>query len=86
MPPAVETDRAGLVAALSTIGVVDTDTVRVLRATDTMRLDRPYTSPALVEAAREREDLQVIAEPSPIRFDDGEFAAPTPHEAAVDEG
>ena len=51
-----------------------------------MRLDRPYTSPALVEAAREREDLRVLAEPSPIRFDDGEFAAPTPHEAAVDEG
>ena len=86
LPPAVETDRAGLVAALSTIGVVDTDTVRVLRATDTMRLDRLYTSPALVEAAREREDLRVLAEPSPIRFDDGEFAAPTPHEAAVDEG
>ncbi|MFO8114772.1 MAG: DUF362 domain-containing protein [Halorubrum sp.] len=80
LPPVVETDRAGLVASLSTVGVVDPDAVRVLRATDTMRLDRLYASTALVEAARERDDLRVVAEPSPIGFDDGQFAAPTPHE------
>ena len=75
LPPVVETDRAGLVAALSTIGVVDTDTVRVLRAPDTMRLHRLHASPALVEEARSREDLRVVAEPSPIAFEDGAFAA-----------
>ncbi|WP_144797312.1 DUF362 domain-containing protein [Halorubrum depositum] len=80
LPPVVETDRAGLVASLSTVGVVDPDTVRVLRATDTMRLDRLYASPALVDEARERDDLRVVAEPSPIEFDDGRFVAPTPHE------
>lgn len=80
LPPVVETDRAGLVASLSTVGVVDPDTARVLRATDTMRLDRVYASPALVNEARERSDLQVVAEPTPIEFDGGAFAAPTPHE------
>ena len=75
LPPVVETDRAGLVAALSTIGVVDTDTVRVLRAPDTMRLHRLHASPALVEEARSRDDLRVLAEPSPIAFEDGAFAA-----------
>jgi len=80
LPPVVETDRAGLVASLSTVGVVGPDAVRVLRATDTMRLDRLYASPALVEAARERDDLRVLAEPSPIEFEDGRFVAPTPHE------
>ena len=78
IPPVVETDRAGIVAALSTIGIVDPETVRVLRATDTMRLDRLYASTALVEAARERDDLRVLEEPSPVEFEDGEFAAPTP--------
>ena len=78
LPPVVETDRAGLVAALSTIGVVDPDTVRVLRATDTMRLHRLYASPALVERAREREDLRVVETPTPIEFADGEFASPSP--------
>lgn len=86
LPPVVETDRAGLVASLSTVGVVDPDTVRVLRATDTMRLDRLYASPALVDEARERDDLRVVAEPSPIEFDDGRFVAPTPHETGERDG
>lgn len=76
LPPVVETDRAGVVAALSTIGVVDTDTVRVVRAADTMHLHQLYASPALVEEAREREDLRVVEEPSPIPFADGQFEAP----------
>ena len=36
---------------------------------------------ALVEEARERSDLRVLAEPSPIRFKAGDFVTPTPHEA-----
>ena len=80
LPPVVETDRAGLVAALSTIGVVDSGEVRVLRAADTMHLNRLYASPALVDAARQRDDLRVVREPTPIEFDDGAFAAPAPHE------
>jgi hypothetical protein len=83
LPPAVETDRAGLVASLSTIGIVDPETVRVLRATDTMRLQQCYASPALVEEARERDDLRVLEEPSPVRFEDGDFAAPSPHDVSV---
>ncbi|WP_152042961.1 DUF362 domain-containing protein [Salinigranum salinum] len=77
LPPVVETDRAGLIAALSTIGVVDPETVRVLRAGDTMHLHRLYASTALVEAARGRDDLRVVEEPSPIEFDDGQFRAPS---------
>jgi hypothetical protein len=46
-----------------------------------MRLDKLYASPALVEEARERSDLRVLAEPSPIRFKTGDFVTPTPHEA-----
>ncbi len=76
LPPVVETDRAGVVAALSTIGVVDPETVRVIRAADTMHLHRLYASPALVEEARQRGDLRVVEEPSPIGFDDGQFTAP----------
>ncbi len=79
LPPAVETDRAGLVAALSTIGVIGTEDLRVIRARDTMHLGRFYASEALVEEARERDDLRVVSEPEPIEFEDGEFAAPSPH-------
>jgi hypothetical protein len=77
LPPVVETDRAGLVAALSTVGVVDPETVRVLRAPDTMHLSRVYASRALVAEARDRDDLRVVEEPSPVTFEDGDFAAPS---------
>ncbi len=80
LPPAVETDRAGLVAALSTIGIVDPETVRVVRATDTMHLQYLYASAALVEEARERDDLRVVTEPDPIEFESGDFVAPSPPE------
>ncbi|QLG29545.1 DUF362 domain-containing protein [Halorarum halophilum] len=85
LPPAVETDRAGLVAAMSTIGIVDPTTVRVLRAADTMHLHRLYASTALVEEARDRDDLRVLEEPSPIRFEAGDFATPSPHETGHDD-
>ena len=74
LPPVAETDRAGLIVALSTIGVVDPETVRVVHATDTMRLHRLYASAALVEEARERDDLRVVEEPAPIDFVNGEFS------------
>jgi hypothetical protein len=80
LPPAVETDRAGLVAALSTIGVIDPEDVRVIRAADTMHLGRVYASQALVEEARERDDLRVVDEPAPIEFEDGQLAAPSLHD------
>jgi len=79
LPPVVETDRAGLVASLGTVGPVPGDEARVLRVTDTMRLERCYASAPLVEAARERDDLRVVAEPTAVEFDaDGDFVAPSP--------
>jgi hypothetical protein len=78
VPAPVETDRAGLVASLSTVGVVAPEDARVARVTDTMRLEELYVSEALVEEARERPDLEVIKEPEPVEFVDGSFAAPSP--------
>jgi hypothetical protein len=81
LPPVVETDRAGLTTVLSTVGPVEPGTVRAVRATDTMHLERIYASEALIEEAREREDLRVVREPEPIAFDErGDFDAPSPTE------
>ncbi len=74
IPPAVETDRAGLLASLSTIGVTPPEDARVVRIRDTMRLGRFAASPALIAEARERDDLRVVREPEPIDFEDGQFA------------
>jgi hypothetical protein len=79
LPPVVGNDRAGLRGALGTIGPVAGDEARVLRVTDTMRLERCYASAPLIEAARDCDDLRVVADPQELAFDDdGEFAAPTP--------
>jgi hypothetical protein len=79
MPPVVENDRAGLLGALGTVGPVAGDEARVLRVTDTMRLQRVYASAPLIEAARDRDDLRVVAEPDDLAFDDdGNFVAPSP--------
>jgi hypothetical protein len=73
VPPAVETDRAGLLACLSTIGVTALEDVRVVRIRDTMRLGRFAASPSLVAEARQRDDLRVVAEPEPLDFEGGQF-------------
>jgi hypothetical protein len=77
-PPAVKSDEAALLAAISSIGVKNTDEMTVLRITDTMRLEQLYASKELVERARDNDNLTVISEPEPVSFDDGQFAAPAP--------
>jgi hypothetical protein len=84
LPPVVESDRAGLTAALSTCGVLGDGEARVLRVTDTIRLQRVAASAPLVAAARERADLRVVEEASPVEFDDGQFVSPPPD--PVEEG
>ncbi|WP_299331791.1 DUF362 domain-containing protein [Haloplanus sp.] len=79
LPPVVENDRAGLLGVLGTIGPVDGPDARVLRVTDTMRLERCYASEPLLEAARDRDDLRVVEAAESLTFDDdGEFAARSP--------
>lgn len=73
IPPAVETDRTGLVASLSTIGVKALEAPRVVRIRDTMRLGRIAASAPLIEEARERDDLRVVEEATPVAFEDGQF-------------
>ena len=55
------------------IGTTSPETVRVVRVQDTMRLRRVQVSEALLAEARDRDDLAVVSEPEPIRFDDGQF-------------
>lgn len=49
----------------------------MMRTPDTMHLHYFYASAVLVEVARERDDLRVVEEPTPLTFDDGAFATPS---------
>ena len=70
IPAPVETDRAGLVACLSTIGVTPGEEARVVRIRNTMDLEYIKISSVLVDEAEERDDLRVIADPKPVEFDE----------------
>lgn len=74
LPPAVETDRAGLYAMLATVGGTDTETVRLARIPDTMRLQRLCVSEVLVEEARTHDDLRIVREPQPLDFENGSLS------------
>jgi len=78
IPITAETDWAGIAACISTVGVRTSETIRMIRATDTMQLHRLYASPALCAAATERADLRVVSEPTPMRFDGGRLVDPAP--------
>ncbi|MGM0606239.1 MAG: DUF362 domain-containing protein [Halobacteriota archaeon] len=78
IPATVETDWAGIVASLSTVGVREPGEVRMLRATDTMNLKRLYASEALLAEARDRDDLRVVSAPEPVELDGGDLVAPSP--------
>ncbi len=79
IPTVVESDRGGLIAACATVGVVGPEDLRLVRITDTQRLPRFYASAALIEEARDRDDLVVTHEPEPIEFDEaGNLVAPSP--------
>jgi hypothetical protein len=77
LPPTVETDRAGVIASLSTLGSVSAAAVRMLRVADTMHLNQMYASSSLIEEARNRADLEIVREPEAITFESGQFAAPS---------
>jgi hypothetical protein len=69
VPPVVDSDRAGLLAALATVGRYDPETVRIARIRDTMRPGTLQVSSALVEEARARQNLVVRERPRPLSFD-----------------
>ena len=64
-----ETDREMLQAALGTVGLVEPQHARLLWIADTLDLAEVECSAAYLEAARGRNDLEVIAELREMKFD-----------------
>ncbi len=69
IPLDYETDREMLMAAMSTIGLVEPHNARLLWIANTLELAEVECSAAYLEAARERSDLEIVIEPRDLRFD-----------------
>lgn len=79
IPTPVETDRAGIAACLSTIGVTSSEEASVVHIRDTIHLEHVAISSPLVEEARDRDDLEVVTDPEAMAFDDdGQFERDLP--------
>lgn len=62
-------DRTALAVAAATCPVDDSCDLRVLRIRNTLRLEHLYVSEAVLREIASREDVEVLSEPAPVRFD-----------------
>ena len=69
VPATFDTDREAIDAALDCIGLTPPERARVIRIKNTLVLGEIECSEALLPEVRGREDLAVLGDPRPLRFD-----------------
>jgi hypothetical protein len=69
LPIDFPTDRETIETALSTLGMLAPDETKILWIHNTLELGEVECSAAYLEAARERDDLEVLTDPRPFPFD-----------------
>jgi len=69
VPPMMETDKLAVQAALKTCNAPDPANPRVVRVPNTLHLEHILISPALLDAAREHDMIEVLGEPADWPFD-----------------
>ncbi len=69
VPIYFDTDREALDAVFQTIGMVEPEDSRVVRIKNTLILDKVEVSESLLEATKERDDLETAGELRDMEFD-----------------
>lgn len=69
VPMVLEDDKLAIQAAIKTLNGVDRDRVRVVFLKNTLSLETVMLSEALLEEARGLEDVEILEQPRPLRFD-----------------
>ena len=70
IPMILEDDKLALQTAVKTLTQVDRDHIRLVYIKNTLSLENIIVSEALAEEIRGREDMEVLEEPRPLRFDE----------------
>jgi Lactate racemase N-terminal domain len=76
IPIHFDTDREALARGLGSLGLPDPSRARVVRAQDTLSLERLEVSEAYVSEMADRADLELLGPPRPMRFDADANLAP----------
>jgi len=69
IPPTFQTDKEAIATALRTFKRIKPQRARVVRIKNTLHLERVYISEALLEEAKEREDIEILGELEEMAFD-----------------
>lgn len=69
IPMVLEDDRLALQTAVKTLTGVDHNRVRLVYIKNTLSLEQILVSEALLEEVRSHEDMEILEEPRPLRFD-----------------
>ncbi|MEX0715345.1 MAG: [Fe-S]-binding protein [Planctomycetaceae bacterium] len=69
LPIAFATDREGIAAALTTVGLVPAESARVIHIADTLHLKEVLVSEAYRSRIEKRDDLEILAGPRAMEFE-----------------
>lgn len=69
VPFTCETDKEAVATAIGTFKRKDPATLKVMRIKNTLKIEKLYISKPLLEEARARDDIQIIGEIEPMKFD-----------------
>jgi len=69
VPLTCETDKEAIATAIGTFKGKDPDRVRVMRIKNTLQIEKLYISESLLQEARTRDDIQILGEMKPMKFD-----------------
>jgi hypothetical protein len=72
-PMVMPTDEMAVAAALTMCAGVDPAGARLVRIENTLKLRRIWVSEALLHEVENDERLEILEEPRPMRFDEGEI-------------
>lgn len=69
VPLTCETDKEAVATAIGTFKRKDPQSLKVMRIKNTLKIERLYISEPLLEEARARDDIQILGEMEPVKFD-----------------
>ncbi|RKY00332.1 hypothetical protein DRP77_11640 [Candidatus Poribacteria bacterium] len=70
IPLYFDTDREAIEAAFATVGIREPEECRAVHIKSTLHLEYVEISEPLLDEARGRDDLEILSDPEPLRFDE----------------
>jgi hypothetical protein len=71
IPMVLENDRLAIQAAIKTCNILNKKNVRLVRIKNTLHIDEIHVSTAMLEEVKQYENMKILGNPEPLRFDGG---------------